>query len=95
MIKHNKAILEVVTWLHPLYEIDSTPKCMRKHFQQINILLPLSLEYTIIDMSHFGTSLHVRNPINLTTTFFVAPKRGYHIAYIGQTTELELIYDIL
>jgi len=82
MIKHNKAILEVVTWLHPLYEIDSTPRFMDEHLQQIELLLPLSREYTIMDIFHFGTSIHVGNPINLTTTFFVALKRGYHIIYI-------------
>jgi len=96
MIKYNKAILEVVAWLHLLYEINSTSRFMHEHLQQIDLLLSLSQEYTIVDISdNFGTSLHVKNPINLTTTFLVAPKREYHTTYIRQTNELELIYDIL
>jgi len=95
MIKHNKTILEVVALWHPLYEIDSTSTFMHEHLQQIDLFLPLSQEYTILDISHFGTSLHVRSPINLATTFVVALKRRYHITYIRWTNELELIYNIL
>jgi len=46
-----------------------------------------------VDILHFGTSLYIKNLINLASTL-VASKRGYDVAHIREAKELELVHDI-